>query len=119
MVTRKDSTGIARGENQRISVDEAIKVWTLDGAFATFEENIKGSITPGKLADFVVLEKDPHKVSPDRIQDVVIESTYVGGQKVYTALNKAIAMLPQPPLNYGDGNYGDGDEEENEGLYVH
>jgi len=119
MVTRKDSTGIARGENQRISVDEAIKVWTLDGAFATFEENIKGSITPGKLADFVVLEKDPHKVSPDRIQDVVIESTYVGGRKVYTALNKAIAMLPQPPLNYGDGNYGDGDEEENEGLYVH
>jgi predicted amidohydrolase YtcJ len=81
MVTRKDSSGIARGENQRISVDEAIKVWTLNGAYATFEENIKGSIVSGKLADFVILEKDPRKVPPDTIQDIVIEATYFGGQK--------------------------------------
>ena len=118
MVTRKDSSGIGRGENQRISVDEAIKVWTLDGAYATFEENIKGSIAPGKLADFVILEKDPGKVPPDTIQDIVIEATYLGGQKVYTAPTKAFATIPQPPLNYGDGHYGDGDEQENAGLYV-
>jgi predicted amidohydrolase YtcJ len=116
MVTRKDSVGVARGANQRISVDEAIKVWTLDGAYATFEENIKGSITPGKLADFVVLEKDPRNVPPDTIKDLVLEATYLGGEKVYTAPAKAFAMVPQPPLNYGDGNYGDGDEEENQSL---
>lgn len=114
MVTRKSSQGAAIGENQKVSVDEAIKVWTLDGAYATFEEKIKGSITPGKLADFVVLEKDPRKVAPDTIKDIVLEATYLGGQKVYTAPEKAVAMIPQPPLNFGDGNYGDGDEEENE-----
>jgi predicted amidohydrolase YtcJ len=119
MVTRKDSGGIVHGGNQRVSVDEAIKVWTLDGAYATFEDNIKGSITPGKLADFVVLEKDPCKVAPETIQDIVIEATYLGGEKVYTAPVKAVAMVPQPPLNFGDGNYGDGDEEENQSLYIH
>jgi predicted amidohydrolase YtcJ len=117
MVTRKDSSGVLRGENQRISVDEAIKVWTLDGAYATFEENIKGSITPGKLADFVVLEKDPRTVPPDTIKDIVLEATYLGGEKVYAAPGKAVAMVPQPPLNFGDGNYGDGDEEENQNLH--
>ena len=115
MVTRKDSSSVARGENQRISVDEAIKAWTLDGAYATFEENTKGSITPGKLADFVVLEKDPRKVAPDTIQDIVIEATYLGGEKVYT-VEQIRRHGPQPPLNYGDGNYGDGDEEENQSL---
>jgi predicted amidohydrolase YtcJ len=101
MVTRKDSSGVLRGENQRIGVDEAIKVWTLDGAYATFEENSKGSITPGKLADFVVLEKDPRTVPPDTIKDIALEATYLGGEKVYSALGKAVAMVPQPPLNYG------------------
>ena len=114
MVTRTSSQGIVVGGNQKVSVDEAIKVWTLDGAYATFEENIKGSITPGKLADFVVLQKDPRKVQPNTIKDIVLEATYFGGNKVYTASPKAVAMLPQPPINYGDGNYGDGDEEENQ-----
>jgi predicted amidohydrolase YtcJ len=120
MVTRKDSSGVVRGENQRISVDEAIEVWTLDGAYATFEENINGSIASGKLADFVVLEKDPRRVPADKIKDIVLEATYVGGERVYTAPvpAKAVAMVPQPPLTYGDGNYGDG-EEENQSLYSH
>jgi predicted amidohydrolase YtcJ len=118
MVTRKDSSGVLRGENQRVSVDEAIKIWTLDGAYATFEENIKGSITPGKLADFVVLEKDPRKVPPDTIKDIVLEATYVGGGRVYAAPGKAVAGVPQPPLNYGDGNYVDGDERENQSLHL-
>jgi predicted amidohydrolase YtcJ len=113
MVTRKSSEGVARGQNQRISAEEAIRVWTFDGAYATFEEKIKGSITPGKLADFVVLERDPRKVPPDAIKDIVLEATYVGGEQVYSAPTKPVAIAPQPPLNYGDGNYGDGDEEEN------
>src|SRR6202034_4914825 len=84
MVTRTSSQGVVVGGNQKVSVDEAIKVWTLDGAYATFEENIKGSIAPGKLADFVVLQKDPRKVQPNTIKDIILEATYLAGNKVYT-----------------------------------
>ena len=94
MVTRRGSNGKEYGANQRVSVDEAIKVWTLDGAYATFEENIKGSITPGKLADFVVLQADPRKVAPDKIKDIVVEATYVGGQMVYSAPAAGEAVRP-------------------------
>jgi predicted amidohydrolase YtcJ len=114
MVTRTSSQGVVVGGEQKVSVDEAIKVWTLDGAYATSEENIKGSITPGKLADFVVLQKDPRKVQPNTIKDIILEATYLAGNKVYTVPATTIAMIPQPPINYGDGNYGDGDEEENQ-----
>lgn len=85
MVTRKGENGIVYGGNQRVTVEEAIKVWTLDGAFTSFEEKEKGSITPGKLADFVVLRKDPRQVSPDTIKDIVVEATYMGGNKVWQA----------------------------------
>ena len=63
MVTRTGWDGTTWGANQRISVDEAIKVNTLNGAYASHEESIKGSITAGKLADFVVLADDPHTVT--------------------------------------------------------
>jgi predicted amidohydrolase YtcJ len=97
MVTRKSSHGIVYGAEQRVTVQEAIKVWTLDGAYATFEENAKGSITPGKLADFVVLGADPRSVAPDDIKHVAILQTYVGGKSVYDhAQSKAITL--DPPL---------------------
>ena len=89
MVTRKGSDGKVYGGNQRVSVDEAIKVWTQDGAYATFEEKIKGSITPGKLADFVVLRNDPRHVDPDTIKDIVIDSTYVGGKPAWRTATAA------------------------------
>jgi hypothetical protein len=114
MVTRKSSQGTVYGGNQRVSVDEAIKVWTLDGAYATFEEKNKGSITAGKLADFVVLEKDPRKVQPDSIKDIAVEATYLSGEKVYAAPPSPVAMIPQPPIDYGDG-----DEDMNESQYNH
>lgn len=116
MVTRTSSHGLIVGPQQKISVDEALKVWTLDGAYTTFEEKTKGSITPGKLADFVVLDKDPRSVASGTIKDIHLEATYLGGRKVYTAPGKAVAMIPQPPINYGNGNYGDGDEEENQSV---
>jgi len=49
-------------------------------AYASFEENIKGSITPGKLGDLVVLGDDPRRVSPDEIKDIPVEMTVVGGE---------------------------------------
>lgn len=89
MVTRQGEDGHEYGANQRVTVDEAIRVWTQDGAYATFEENIKGSITPGKLADFVVLRSDPRKVPPREIKDIVIDSTWIGGKVAYTAVTAA------------------------------
>ena len=84
-VTRTGFNGEIWGANQRISVDEAIKVGTLNGAYNTHEEGIKGSITPGKLADYVVLADDLHTVAPSKIKDVQIVRTVVGGNTVYQA----------------------------------
>jgi predicted amidohydrolase YtcJ len=83
MVTRKDYAGRVWGENQKVSVDEALKIATLHGAYASYEEASKGSITPGKLADFAVLERDPHEVDPDRIKDIRVVRTVVGGRTVH------------------------------------
>jgi predicted amidohydrolase YtcJ len=83
MVTRTGWDGTTWGANQRIGVEEAIRVNTLHGAYASFEESIKGSISTGKLADFVILADDPHTVSPDRIKDVHIVRTVVGGTTMY------------------------------------
>lgn len=67
------------GPNQRISVDEAIAVNTANGAWASGEEAIKGTITARKLADYVVLADDPHTVDASKIKDIAIVRTVVGG----------------------------------------
>jgi predicted amidohydrolase YtcJ len=85
MVTRKGWNGETWGANQRISVNEALLVNTLNGAYNTREEAVKGSITPGKLADFVVLADDPHTVDVEKIKDIEIVRTVVGGKTVYQA----------------------------------
>jgi predicted amidohydrolase YtcJ len=85
MVTRTGWDNTTWGANQRISVDEALEVTTLNGAYASHEESIKGSITVGKLADFVVLADDPHTVDPSKIKDIQIVRTIVGGRTVYQA----------------------------------
>lgn len=83
MVTRTGWNGEKWGLNQRITVDEALQIMTLNGAYASHEEAIKGSITPGKLADFVVLSADPHTMSPDTIKDIKVLRTVTGGTTVY------------------------------------
>ncbi len=85
MVTRKGWNGEVWGAEQRISVDQALRVNTINGAYASHEEAIKGSITPGKLADFVVLADDPHTVDQDKIKDIEIVRTVTGGNTVYAA----------------------------------
>jgi predicted amidohydrolase YtcJ len=82
-VTRKTDQGKELGPEQRIFVEEALKAYTLNGAYATFEENIKGSITVGKLADFAVLSNDPTMVTHDEIKDINVEMTIIGGKIVY------------------------------------
>jgi predicted amidohydrolase YtcJ len=83
MVTRKGWDGKVWGANQRISVAEAVAVNTYNGAWASGEEAIKGSITAGKLADFVVLADDPHTVDAEQIKDIQIVRTVVGGKTSY------------------------------------
>jgi predicted amidohydrolase YtcJ len=83
MVTRMGWDGTTWGANQRVSVDEAIRINTLNGAYASREESIKGTITAGKLADFVVLADDPHTVGNDKIKDIQIVRTVVGGSTMY------------------------------------
>jgi predicted amidohydrolase YtcJ len=85
MVTRTGWDGTTWGANQRISVSEAIRVNTLHGAYAAHEESQKGSITVGKLADFVMLADDPHTVKPETIKDIRIVQTVAGGETTYQA----------------------------------
>jgi predicted amidohydrolase YtcJ len=83
MVTRKGWNGEVWGANQRVTVDEALRINTLNGAYASKEEKIKGSITPGKFADYVVLADDLHTVDPEKIKDIQIVRTVVGGVTAY------------------------------------
>jgi predicted amidohydrolase YtcJ len=82
-VTRTDINGNIWGPSQRITVEEAIKVGTINGAYASYEENLKGSLENGKLADLVVLDKDPNKVNPMEIINIPVERTMVGGKWMY------------------------------------
>ncbi len=82
-ITRTDSNGKLWGASQKINIDQALKIYTLNGARAAFEENIKGSISMNKLADFVVLDKDITKVDPFEIKDIKIVKTVIGGNTVY------------------------------------
>ena len=85
MVTRKDFAGRVWGPSQRITVEEALRVCTVNGAYASFEENEKGTITAGRLADFVILAEDPHDVDPDLIKEIQVIRTVLGGRTVHEA----------------------------------
>ena len=67
---------------QRISVEEALRAYTAGAAYAGFEEKEKGSLEPGKLADFVVLSADPFTAAPEAIEKILVEQTVVGGRVV-------------------------------------
>jgi hypothetical protein len=82
-VTRKLADGRVFYGDQKMSRMEALKAYTLSNAYATFEENIKGSLTVGKLADITVLTKDITKVPDDEIKTAKIAYTIVGGKVVY------------------------------------
>lgn len=83
MVTRTSKEGVVRGPNQAITAKEAMSVVTANGAYVSNEENIKGIVKKGYLADLVILDKDPTAVEPSKIKDTVVEKTIVGGKIVY------------------------------------
>jgi predicted amidohydrolase YtcJ len=71
-------------KNSRITLEEAMRAYTLDSAYASFEEDIKGSIEPGKLADIAILEKDLTEIPAEEIKDIRVHMTLVGGEVLYT-----------------------------------
>jgi predicted amidohydrolase YtcJ len=83
LTTRRDPSGHVWGAAQRITLPEAVRSATLDGAHASFEEHDKGSIEPGKLADLVVLQEDPFTVPAEHWLDIKVERTMLGGRWVY------------------------------------
>ena len=81
--TRKTEEGAVLGPAQAISRPEALRLLTVNPAYLTFEETLKGSIEPGKLADFVILSQDVLTVADDRIRATQALETYVGGRRVF------------------------------------
>ncbi|MFP3040734.1 amidohydrolase [Treponema primitia] len=86
MVTRTSAKGEPVGLKQKITVEEAIRIYTQGSAYATFEENRKGTLKSGMLADFIVLSGNPFKTDPFAIHELKTLQTYVGGKQVYSAL---------------------------------
>jgi hypothetical protein len=86
-VNRVSTSGKIIGEPQRVTPLEALRMVTIDAAWQNFEEKEKGSIEPGKLADFVVLADNPLTIAPARIKDITILETIVSGKSAYQ--NKA------------------------------
>ena len=76
---------VNRAGSEAVTVEEAILFYTRNAAYASFEENMKGTIAPGKLADLVILDKDPRKVPASRISKIQVLLTMVGGKFAYEA----------------------------------
>src|SRR5260370_40999616 len=84
-VTRTDTKGNIWGPKHKITVEEAIRVGTINGAHASYEENLKGSIETGKLADLVVLDHDPFKENPPTLVTIPVERTMAGCRCTFEA----------------------------------
>jgi len=84
-VTRRAESGQQLLPDECISASQALAMYTTNAAYASFEEDIKGSITPGKLADMVVLSNDPTHSPPEQLKDIKVELTITGGNVVWEA----------------------------------
>ena len=82
-VTRLTATGLRMGPGQGVTIEEALVMFTRHGAFASFEEGSKGTISPGKLADLVVLSGDPRAVAAEELPSLAVEMTVVDGRVAY------------------------------------
>jgi predicted amidohydrolase YtcJ len=86
-VTREKLSGGPEGgwiPTEKLSVDTALSLFTVNGAYASYEEEIKGSLAQGKLADMVIVSQDPFEESPENIKDIRVDCTILGGKIVYS-----------------------------------
>lgn len=83
-VNRETKNGRLLGKDQCITVEEAFRAATINAAYQHFEETLKGSIEPGKLADFVVLDKNPFEIDPSQIKQLKVLATIKEGNEIYT-----------------------------------
>ncbi len=82
-VNRITKDGVVLGSEERISIHDALRAVTLTAAYQYGEENEKGSITPGKKADFVVLDQDPYRTAEEQIKDLQVMMTIKSGEIIY------------------------------------
>ncbi len=75
--------GTSFGEKQKIDVLEAIRMYTYNGAYASFDEDIKGSLTAGKLADVIVLDRSILKTPSNELKDIQVELTMIDGEVLF------------------------------------
>lgn len=84
-VTRKGSSGAVYGAAEAMSIREALRLYTANGPYLSWEEEKKGTLEPGKLADFIVLDSDPLTIPPQKLLTMKVLQTFIGGRKVYSA----------------------------------
>jgi predicted amidohydrolase YtcJ len=84
-VSRRAQSGEELSPEEAVSAEQALAMYTVNAAYASFEEELKGSITPGKLADMVVLSADPLKSPPEQIKDIRVEMTIINGRLAWEA----------------------------------
>ena len=82
-VARKTRSGRLICPEEGLDVMEAVRLYTRNAAYAGFEEKIKGSIEPGKLADLVVLSEDPFEIAADGLKEIRVLTTIIGGEVVH------------------------------------
>jgi hypothetical protein len=82
-VNRISRTGQEVGASERITAYQGLKAQTINGAYEYFEENKKGTLTSGKLADLVILDKNPLKVDPREIRDIKVTETIKEGKTIF------------------------------------
>jgi predicted amidohydrolase YtcJ len=85
MVNRTTGTGRSLDPREAVTAEEALRAYTVLGAYAGREETVKGTLAPGKLADFAVLDRDLFTIPAEEIRHVRVERTYVGGVERYRA----------------------------------
>jgi predicted amidohydrolase YtcJ len=83
MVNRRTASGADFVPTERITVAQAVHAYTVGSAYAVHEDQYKGTLTHGKLADFVTLSEDLYEVAPENIKDVAVTATVVGGEVVH------------------------------------
>ena len=82
-VTRKGRSGRVYGAEEAIPIQDAIRMYTANGPYLTFEEHLKGTLEPGKLADMIVLDTDPLTSPPEALLKTRVDLTILGGKVVY------------------------------------